>query len=241
MSKDEKYRQALRNIEDFTFDSTVSKVFDDMIDRSVPGYRTLLANIGPIASTFITSNTNCYDLGCSHGAGSLSIFKSLKAEHVNIFAVDNAAAMINECDRMIKSEQAAHIIKTQQASIQDTDIFNASFVLLNLTLQFIPIDYRDEIIQNIYHGMNKGGACLITEKIIMEESPVDLLFKELHENFKLANQYSQLEISQKRKALENVLLREDLKTHKQRLSNAGFTTVTVWFQCINFVSILAIK
>lgn len=241
MSKDEKYRQALRNIEDFTFDSSVSEVFDDMIDRSVPGYRTLLANIGPIASTFITENTNCYDLGCSHGAASLTIFKSLKAKNVNIFAIDNAAAMINQCERMIDNENAAGTIKTLQANIQDTEINNASFALLNLTLQFIPIDYRDEIMQKIFRGLNQGGACLITEKIIMEDESTDQLFKQLHENFKSANQYSQLEISQKRKALENVLLREDLTTHKQRLAKAGFTKVTVWFQCINFVSILAIK
>lgn len=241
MSKDEKYRQALQNIEDFTFDSSVSEVFDDMIDRSVPGYRTLLANIGPIASTFITANSNCYDLGCSHGAGSLTIFKSLNVKNVTIFAVDNANAMINQCERMIKDENAASRIKTLQASIQDTEINNASFVLLNLTLQFIPIDYRDEVIQKIYRGLNHGGACLITEKIIMQDASTDQLFKQLHENFKRANQYSQLEISQKRKALENVLIREDLETHKQRLINAGFTSVAVWFQCINFVSIIAIK
>jgi tRNA (cmo5U34)-methyltransferase len=241
MNKDEKYRQALRNIEDFTFDSSVSEVFDDMIDRSVPGYRTLLANIGPIAATFIKDNTNCYDLGCSHGAGSLTIFKSLRAKNVNIFAIDNAAAMINQCERMIQNENAASIIKAQQANIQDTNINNASFVLLNLTLQFIPIDYRDNILQKIFLGLNTGGACLITEKIIMEDAATDKLFKQLHENFKSANQYSQLEISQKRKALENVLLREDLKTHKQRLLNTGFSHVTVWFQCINFVSILGIK
>lgn len=241
MSKDEKYREALRNIEDFTFDRSVSQVFDDMIDRSVPGYRTLIANIGPIASTFITPHSHCYDLGCSHGAGALSIFKSLKAENATIFAIDNAIAMIDECNRMINKEHAGDTIKTCQSSIQDTEISNASFVLLNLTLQFIPINNRNEIIQKIFDGLNKGGACLITEKIIMEDASVDQKFKELHENFKFANQYSQLEISQKRKALENVLLREDLQTHKNRLSNAGFSTVTVWFQCINFVSILAIK
>lgn len=241
MNKDEKYRQALRNIEDFTFDSSVSEVFDDMIDRSVPGYRTLLANIGPIASTFITANTNCYDLGCSHGAGALSIFKSLNAGDVNIYAIDNAAAMIDQCQQNIKQEHAVDRITPQQARIEDVEISNASFVLLNLTLQFLPIEARQEVIKKIYRGLNKNGACMITEKIIMQDSAADQLFRELHENFKLANQYSHLEVSQKRKALENVLLREDLDTHKHRLIEAGFRQVNVWFQCINFVSILAIK
>ena len=87
MSKDEIYSKRLPNIEDFTFDKTVSAAFDDMIDRSVPGYRTLIANIGPLASIFLTPHTNCFDLGCSHGAAALSIYKSTTQKTIKIIAV----------------------------------------------------------------------------------------------------------------------------------------------------------
>ncbi len=241
MSKDEIYSNRLHNIEDFTFDKTVSDAFDDMVDRSVPGYRTLIANIGPISSLFLKPNTNCYDLGCSHGAASLSIFKSMVAHSVNVIAVDNARAMIEKCNKIILQENASSVIQTQLQDIQNIQIENASFVLLNLTLQFIPINQRGQIIEKIYQGLNKNGACILTEKIIMEDSITDELFQQLYDKFKSANNYSQLEISQKRKALENVLIRDQLETHKRRLLDAGFSIVTTWFQCINFVSILAVK
>ena len=117
----------------------------------------------------------------------------------------------------------------------------ASSTITNLTLQFIPIAERDDIIKQLYQGLNKGGACILTEKIELAEPTDDQLFRELHENFKRANLYSDLEISQKRKALENVLLRESLVAHEERLHQAGFRQVQVWFQCLSFVSILAIK
>jgi len=53
--------------------------------------------------------------------------------------------------------------------------------------------------------------------------------------------YSKLEISQKRAALENVLLPETLEAHRSRLDTIGFDAVDVWFQCFNFASMVAFK
>ncbi len=241
MSKDEIYKQPLQNIEDFSFDKAVSDAFDDMVDRSVPGYRTLIANIGPIASHFLRSDTNCYDLGCSHGAASLSIFNCCPHDSVTIHAVDNSPAMIKQCEHLISQADAGSCINSQLADINDIDIHNASFVVLNLTLQFLPIDQRHKLLKKIAQGMNSDGALILTEKIILQDQPIENLFQELHTKFKSANQYSQLEISQKRKAIENVLIRESLQNHQQRLINVGFSNVSVWFQCLNFVSLLAVK
>jgi tRNA (cmo5U34)-methyltransferase len=114
-------------------------------------------------------------------------------------------------------------------------------VLLNLTLQFIPIDQRSIVLESIFNGLIRGGVCVLTEKIIMPDEHSESLFQELHTNFKSANDYSDLEISQKRKSLENVLIRETLDIHTIRLRSVGFTTIIPWFQCFNFVSLLAIK
>ena len=241
MPKDIIYQHPVETIEDFCFDQTVSAAFDDMVERSVPGYRTLIANIGPIAAHYLKAGGNAYDLGCSHGAASLAIFRSLKETKRNIIAVDSAAAMIAACRERIDAAGAEQWIETRTAKLQDISIEDAAVIILNLTLQFIPITERDTIIKQLYQGLNSGGACILTEKIELEKEVDDQLFRELHENFKRANLYSELEISQKRKALENVLLRESLATHKERLHQAGFRQVQVWFQCLSFVSILAIK
>ena len=42
-------------------------------------------------------------------------------------------------------------------------------------------------------------------------------------------------------ALENVLIPETITVHRERLMDAGFSSVDVWFQCFNFMSMLAIK
>jgi tRNA (cmo5U34)-methyltransferase len=241
MSKDEIYKQPLQNIEDFSFDKAVSDAFDDMVDRSVPGYRTLIANIGPIASHFLRADTNCYDLGCSHGAASLSIFNCRPFDSISIHAVDNSSAMIEQCEYLVSQAGASHYINSELADINDVDIQNASFVVLNLTLQFLPIEKRLKLLDKIAQGMNFGGALVLTEKIILPDETIENLFQELHTKFKSVNQYSQLEISQKRKAIENVLIRESLQDHQQRLSSVGFSNVSVWFQCLNFVSLLAVK
>ena len=239
--KDKIFSDPKSNIEDFVFDETVSKVFDDMVDRSVPGYRTLIANLGPIAANFIRENTNCYDLGCSHGAAAISLYRHLPHKNVTIHAVDNAQAMIEQCEQLIKEAEADDVIHTHISNIQDITVVNASIVILNLTLQFIPIDQRSIVLENIFNGLVKGGVCVLTEKIIMPDAYSESLFEELHANFKSANDYSDLEISQKRKSLENVLIRETLDIHTIRLRSVGFTTIIPWFQCFNFVSLLAIK
>ena len=241
MTKDEIYRRSLRNIEDFTFDEQVSRVFEDMIDRSVPGYRTLIANIGPIAKQFLQNKSHCYDLGCSHGAATLSIRNVVDDPTIKYFAVDNAPAMIKKCEYNIAQQKNDASVAFLQEDIQNVSIENASFVLLNLTLQFVPLEQRQSIIEKIYQGLIKNGACLLTEKVVFPDIETEQLMQQLHENFKIANHYSQLEISQKRKSLEKVLLRETQAEHIQRFYDTGFSRVITWFQCMNFISMIAVK
>ncbi len=241
MTQDTLYKKLLHNIEDFQFDASVSAVFDDMVDRSVPGYRTLIANIGPLARHFMQTHSRCYDLGCSHGAAALAVFNHCKIEGLEIIAVDNASAMIDRCAELVSQHNAQNIVSTLCDDIQNITITNASMVILNLTLQFVAIQQRQKVLQNIYAGLNANGVCLITEKIVMPDQAQEDLLQTLHTGFKSANNYSDLEISQKRKSLENVLLRESLDTHIERLSEVGFSQIIPWFQCFNFVSLLAIK
>ncbi len=82
---------------------------------------------------------------------------------------------------------------------------------------------------------------ILSEKVAFDDPIHNDLMIELHHNFKRANGYSDLEIAQKRSALEQVLIPETLSTHRERLRQAGFTSVDVWFQCFNFASLIAIK
>jgi tRNA (cmo5U34)-methyltransferase len=237
------YASPLDKLIDFRFDEHVVDVFPDMIQRSVPGYATIISMIGVFAEKYAQQNSHCYDLGCSLGAASLSMQQKITRKDCDIIAVDNSQAMIERAQQIFDLENEKRRVPVQLicANIQDIDIKKASVVVMNFTLQFIPLAERLQLIKQIYQGLEPDGILVLSEKITLEEHSNDQFQNESHHNFKRANGYSDLEISQKRTALENVLIPETLTTHQQRLTEAGFTSSNVWFQCFNFMSLVAIK
>jgi len=239
--KDSIYTSPVGEIEPFKFDETVAKVFPDMIVRSVPGYNTIISAIGLLAGKFAQPDSVCYDLGCSLGAATLSMRQHIAAESCRIIAVDNSKVMLQHCQTLITQDQSQVDVELQCSDIRDISIENASVVVINFTLQFIPINDRPALLTNIYQGLLPGGILILSEKIKFSDPQQQILQTEMHHIFKKANGYSDLEISQKRTALENVLIPETFKQHQQRLLSAGFNSAEVWFQYFNFASILALK
>ena len=238
--QDNIFASPLSEIVDFVFDDKVVDVFPDMINRSVPGYGTIINLIGIIAEQYAKPNTRLYDLGCSLGAASLSMRHRLTKTGCEIVSVDNAEAMIERLDKILLRDNSKTTMKTLCADIQDVEISNASVAVMNFTLQFIPLDERKSIMTKIYNGLNEGGCLIISEKLAFTENENEIQI-DLHHAFKKSNGYSDLEIAQKRSALENVLIPETKETHIQRLKETGFTQVFPIFQCFNFASFIAIK
>lgn len=240
-SPDRVYAKTQTTIVDFAFDENVARVFPDMIRRSVPGYETIIALTGLLAEQYVQPDSYCYDLGCSLGAATLAMHSRLHQPGCRIIAVDNAEAMTRRCQQHVREAGEGVEVEVICADIQGIAIQNASVVVLNFTLQFIRPDARLGLMQRIYKGMRPGGALLLSEKIVFADAAEQQRMETLHIGFKKANGYSDLEISQKRTALENVLIPDTLEQHQQRLKAAGFSSVDTWFRCINFVSLLAIK
>nr|BCB97486.1 tRNA (carboxy-S-adenosyl-L-methionine) synthase CmoA [Shewanella vesiculosa] len=228
-------------ITDFQFDQRVAGVFNDMIRRSVPGYAQIISTIGDFAHRFVTPSSNIYDLGSSLGSATLSIRRQIEGRQCQIYAVDNSQSMIDRCNENLAAYVSDIKVNLLCADIREIDIQNASMVVLNFTLQFLPIHDRDALIKRIYDGMLPGGILVISEKLFFEDNHIQQLLDEQHLDFKRANGYSELEISQKRSALENVMRPDSLNVHQQRLTENGFSHFSVWFQCFNFASMVAIK
>ena len=227
---------------DFVFDEKVADVFDDMILRSIPGYSTIVDMIGGFAESYHKSGTKIYDLGCSLGGATFEISKRLEGQDFSLIAVDNSRAMIERLkQRKIQLGSSAKEIEIQCEDISNTKVEDASVVVLNFTLQFLPIPLRHELITRIHDGLVPGGILVMSEKIAFKDEILNSLIIEMYHKFKESNGYSKLEISQKRLALENILTPESLDTHQSRLKSIGFQTFSVWFQCLNFASMLAIK
>jgi len=225
----------------FTFDESVAKVFPDMIRRSVPGYTTIVAMTGLLAGRYATPGSRLYDLGCSLGASTLAMRQHLRGQDCHIIAVDNSPAMLERCRGIIDADTCDTPVSLVCADLEDVAVEDASVVVLNFTLQFVPLERRDAVIRRIHDGLRPGGILVLSEKVIFADPHLDQLNIELHHHFKRANGYSELEVARKRSAIENVLLPETLARHRERLAGAGFGSCDVWFQCFNFASLIALK
>jgi tRNA (cmo5U34)-methyltransferase len=236
------YAAPLQEIIDFKFDERVVAVFPDMIQRSVPGYGLIITNIGILAGKYAQAGSHCYDLGCSLGAVSLAMRQRITQPDCDIIAVDNSLAMIERGRELLALDTVPTVPVTMIcADLQDVAIENASVVVLNFSLQFVPPAERLGLIQRIHRGLKAGGVLILSEKIAFSEPGRQQFHEELHHDFKRANGYSDLEISQKRTALEKVMIPETLDCHMSRLQAAGFSRSELWFQCFNFASLVAIK
>lgn len=240
-SSDTLYSDPIETITAFRFDDRVAEVFGDMIQRSVPGYRTVLGGIGYLAERFAQPQTYCYDLGCSLGAVAISMAANINKEKCCVLAVDNSLAMIHRCKTNLSAVDTKVPIQPICADIRDIKIENASIVALNYTLQFIEPKHRFQLLSEIYQGLQSGGILILSEKLRFEDPKQQMLHQQMHEAFKFGRGYSDLEISQKRTALENVLQADSVNFHRTRLAKVGFKSVEVWFQYFNFASMIAIK
>lgn len=233
--------QAVEEVSAFAFDKKVVDVFQDMIARSVPGYQLSLQMISILAADFIQENSHVYDLGCSLGASMIPITQGAANRTFHLHGVDNSPAMIDQCREVLQSKIPEKTVDLICADIQDVDFQTSSLILLNFTLQFIPLTDRLPLLDKIYHSLLPGGAVLLSEKISFPSDNIQEKQTKWHHAFKAQQGYSQLEIAKKRQSLENVLLPEEMTTHISRLKQAGFSTVIPWFQCFSFVSLVAIK
>lgn len=235
------YSDYREQVSGFVFDDKVVAVFDDMIRRSVPGYSTVIAMTSVFADRYVKAGTNCYDLGCSLGASTLAMRKGIGKKKAKIIAVDNSPEMAGRCEEIVSTDISAVPVEVVHGDILDIRLEKASMAVLNYTLQFIDPKLRDGFIKKIYDALVPGGVLLLSEKITFDDAGELEFLNDLHLDFKRMNGYSEMEISAKRKSLENVLVPETLGAHTARLRGAGFSKVNTWFQCINFVSIAAVK
>lgn len=243
MSKktDKIFSTPLDKIVDFKFDDKVANVFEDMINRSIPGYSSIISIVGMLAAKYAQPNSNLYDLGTSLGASALSMRRSIKDETCTICGIDNSQSMIKRAKKFIERDDSNIPVNLICEDIINTKIINASVVVLNYTLQFVKKELRNKLIKQICDGLLPGGILILSEKIKFKDEETNNRQIELYHSFKKLNGYSDLEISQKRNALEKVLIPETIDDHKNRILDAGFSTCDIWFQSFNFISIIAQK
>lgn len=225
----------------FEFNEKVVKVFDDMINRSVPLYRESINRQAQLAAHYYRPASCIYDLGCSNGNFGLQFLHEMGNQPFNMQAVDNSAPMLEQYRQRLQPLPPQQHVALNLASLEDYPLKDTSVVVINLTLQFLALSARDHLIQSIYDALLPGGILLLSEKVIHADKELSALQQDWYYRLKKENGYSQLEISQKRDALENVLIPETIEQHQKRLNQAGFRKIDIWLKWFNFTSILCVK
>ena len=225
----------------FSFNDSVVDVFPDMIQRSVPGYSTVVRMTGVLAEQYAQPGTCVYDIGCSLGE-SIRLQSMRSRQHVVETKLPTdwhrqLRSHDSPCKEQVQSESRIEWI---EADALEVDFAPCSVVILNFTLQFIPVEQRLSLLKSIHSAMVPGGMLILSEKLTMADPAMDTLMIDLHHDFKRSQGYSDLEIAQKRDAIENVLIPETAQSHSDRLSEAGFSSSSIWFQCLNFASFIAV-
>jgi len=239
-NEDKLFEQQFEAVKSFAFDQQVADVFADMIKRSVPGYDSILKSIAMYCMQYAQENSNIYDLGCSLGAVAVTAAKATADINCQVIAVDTSTAMIEKCQQIIDDKKLDEKIKVFQKDVIGMQMTNASVVISNFTLQFIPQVHRLEVVKNIYQGLNSGGVFILSEKFKADKDSDEFLIEHYHA-YKKINGYSNKEIQRKRHPLKDVLIPDSIDEIKIRLKIAGFNQVIKWFQCFNFASFIAIK
>ena len=241
IKKDNIYKRSNFNDLPFSFNEEVAEVFEDMIDRSVPGYISSLLFIQHITNNYFQENTNCYDLGCSLGAATESLFKATEGKEVKIIAFDNSSAMIESCKHRYTDQIESGKVQFIEQDITNVEISNASIVVINFVLQFLNMSERISLLERVYEGMISRGMLVLSEKIHFDSEFRTEVISKLHHQFKADNGYTEMEISRKRDALEGVLVTDTETKHLQRLESIGFKKVRKEISNLNFMTLVVEK
>lgn len=241
MPQDEVFKEEITKVSDFKFGSTVANVFDDMVNRSVPYYGEIQRMVAELAADHALDGTAIYDLGCSTGTTMIGM-NTMVADDITFVGIDDSPQMLDKCRAKLIEAGFTRPFDLKVADLNEgVDIKNASVAVLCLTLQFLRPIYREKLLKDVFDGLVSGGVLILVEKILAEDSRYNRDFIIHYYNYKRRNNYSEMEISQKREALENVLIPYKLSENITMLRDAGFNHCEVFFKWYNFTGLVAVK
>lgn len=224
----------------FVFNEEVVRVFDNMVSRSVPLYHEVLACAVHWARAYVQPNTQVVDIGCSTGTFLELLGRFLK-QPTPLVGIDNSQAMLEKAQQKLAQIQHIHPVELICANAEEVAIANSSVVVMNYTLQFLPVQQRQKLLRSIYQGLVPGGLLFLSEKVKSPSPQLQETITLHYEAFKTRNGYAHTEIERKKEALENVLVPLTEIQQRQMLEESGFKQLDTVIKLHNFVSIVALK
>lgn len=224
------------------FNEEVTECFEEMLERSIPAYSDMRALVEKLGKNFVQPKTSIIDLGCSTGEAIKPFIRYFGAQN-QYKLYDVSDPMLKKCEEKYSGWIDCGLMEVRKFDIREGLLsFNSSSLILSvLTLQFIPIEYRQKIVQSIYNALIPGGCFILVEKVLGINYKLDSMFVKEYYALKKENSYSEEQISAKRKSLEGVLVPITAKWNEGLLKSAGFNSVDCFYRYLNFAGWIAIK
>jgi tRNA (cmo5U34)-methyltransferase len=226
---------------EWSFNEDVANVFDDMLGRSIPGYENMRDTVIKMISPIITNGGHILDLGCSHGEMIAKLIKDLGSSmYVNYVGVDSSTAMVSKARTRFVDDERVTIV---HGNIADAEMQRLRYdsILSILTLQFIPVEHRQDILKQVHDALTPNGCFILVEKVLGESSSGQDHLVSVYHQMKKDNGYSEEQVEAKRVSLQNVLVPLRASENIRMLKSAGFSVVQPFWQNLNFVGIYASK
>lgn len=224
------------------FDQGVTDCFDEMLERSIPGYSDMRELVTKIGKRYVQRRSSIIDLGCSTGEAINPFIQTFGCQN-NYRLFDVSKPMLEKTRQRYKGWIEEGVVDVQEFDIRNGLPIHtfSSLILSVLTLQFTPIEYRQKIIQSIYDSLTPGGAFILVEKVLGADYTIDSMLVDEYYKVKAENAYTQEQISAKRKSLEGVLVPITAKWNEDMLKGVGFKNIDCFWRYLNFAGWVAIK
>jgi tRNA (cmo5U34)-methyltransferase len=222
----------------FEFDEDVASVFDDMLSRSIPFYKEMQRLTINFGLKFLKEKDKVYDLGCSTASTLIELSKHSPFP-LELIGIDNSEAMLQRARKKCKAFGVE--VKLLNEDLHKANYDDAKLIISNYTLQFIRPLQREKLVKKIYNSLQKDGIFIFCEKVISSDKVLGKQYIDEYYEFKKRQGYSEFEISQKREALENVLIPYTEEENKNMILDAGFSHCETLFKWVNFATFIAIK
>jgi len=229
---------------DFTFGHR-EEGFDNHIDASIRHYSSLHDDVVNLSRYFVENDTKVVDIGCSTGKTIEAMVKqnhetAPSAHYCGVEYAEVFQAEMTDREKRLNGE--GHHICFQNKNIIHHNFSNCSLVTSIFTLQFMQPLWRKKVMQNIYDGLNEGGAFIFAEKTYAENSRIQDMITSTFYEYK-AEHFTYEDIMEKEKTLRTMLKPMTWNELVALLTSVGFDSTKIqpfWMNHL-FVGAIAIK
>lgn len=219
------------------FDEEVTRVFGDMLGRSIPNYDTMRELCFMVGRNFVNDGGTVSDIGCSNGLASEKFIQNFP--YTEFYLFDVSEPMLEACRSMYEGRSNVYVL--YQDLRKGVPVSGNDLIISSLTIQFTPMEYRQNIFQSVYDNLNRGGAFILVEKVLGNSADIDNILVDEYYNIKRENGYTEELIQNKRKSLEGVLVPMTASFNEHLLRQSGFSKIDCFWRCLNFCAWIAIK